>query len=63
MNKSQFANRHPYWFVAILEGVVILVYLLAGTFAHVINLSNLELEGVANMTLTIMAALLLSLMG
>jgi uncharacterized protein len=63
MNKSQFANRHPYWFVAILEGVVILVYLSAGTVAHFMNLSNLGLEGIANMMLTIMAVLLLSLMG
>lgn len=63
MNKSQFAHRHPYWFVAILEGVVILVYLSAGTVAHFMNLSNLELEGIANITLTLMAVLLLSLMG
>ncbi len=63
MNKSQFAHRHPYWFVAILEGVVILVYLSAGTIAHFMNLSNLGLEGIANITLTIMAVLLLSLMG
>lgn len=63
MNKSHFAHRHPYWFVAILEGVVILVYLSVGTVAHFMKLSNLGVEGVANMTLTIMTVLLLSLMG
>ena len=29
--QAQWAERHPFWFVAILEGVVILVYLGAGT--------------------------------
>ena len=29
-----FTDRHPYRFLALLEGGVILVYLLAGTVAH-----------------------------
>jgi uncharacterized protein len=63
MNRSKYAERHPYWFVAILEVVVIFVYLLAGTFAHFMHLSNLGLYGIANLSLTIIAALLLTVMG
>ena len=63
MNRSKFAERHPYWFVTILEIVVIFVYLLAGTLAHFMKLSNLGLYGIANLALTIIAALLLTVMG
>jgi uncharacterized protein len=63
MNRSPFAERHPYWFVAILEVVVIFVYLLAGTVAHFMNLSNRGLYGIANLGLTVIAALLLTAMG
>jgi uncharacterized protein len=63
MNRSRFAERHPYWFVVIMEVVVILVYLLAGTVAHFMNLSNLGLYGIANLGLAIIAALLLTVMG
>jgi hypothetical protein len=63
MNRSPFAERHPYWFVAILEVLVIFVYLLAGTVAHFMNLSNRGLYGIANLGLTIIAALLLTVMG
>jgi membrane protease YdiL (CAAX protease family) len=62
MNRLLFAERHPYWFVAILEAVVILVYLLAGTIAHFMHLSNLGLYGIANLGLTMIAALLLTVM-
>lgn len=63
MNRSLFAERHPYWFVAILQAAVILVYLLAGTIAHFMHLSNLGLYGIANLGLTIIAASLLAVMG
>jgi membrane protease YdiL (CAAX protease family) len=63
MNRSLFADRHPYWFVAILEIVVIVVYLMAGTFAHFLNLTNLGLYGLANFILTIIVAILLTVMG
>lgn len=63
MNTSPFAERHSYWFVAILEVVVIGVYLLAGTVAHFLHLSNLGLYGLANFGLTLIAALLLTVMG
>ena len=63
MNRKLFAERHPYWFVVIMEVVVIFIYLLAGTIAHFMKLSNLGLYGLANLGLTIVAILLLSFMG
>jgi CAAX protease family protein len=63
MKHSGFPERHPYWFVILLEIVVILIYLLAGTIAHFLNLSNLWLYGLANLGLTIIAATLLTTMG
>jgi uncharacterized protein len=60
---TQFAERHPFWFVAILEVMVIVVYLALGTIAHFTNLSNIGLEGIANLVLTIIAVSLLSFMG
>jgi membrane protease YdiL (CAAX protease family) len=63
MKRSLFAERHPYWFVTILEIVVIFVYLLAGTIAHFLNLSNLGLYALANLGLTIIVAALLTVMG
>lgn len=63
MKRSLFAERHPYWFVVIMEIVVIFVYLLAGTIAHFRNLSNLALYGLANLGLTIVGATLLTGMG
>jgi membrane protease YdiL (CAAX protease family) len=60
---ARFAERHPYWFVAMLEIVVIVVYLIAGTIAHFLNFSNLVLYGLANLGLTIIIAVLLSVMG
>jgi membrane protease YdiL (CAAX protease family) len=63
MKRNRFAEHHPYWFVAVLEIVVIVVYLAAGTIAHFLNLSNLGLYGLANLGLTIIVAVLLTLMG
>jgi len=63
MKRPLFAQRHPYWFVTIMEIVVIFVYILAGTIAHFLNLSNLALYGLANLGLTIIVAALLTLMG
>jgi uncharacterized protein len=62
MKRSLFAERHPYWFVALLEMVVVLVYLLAGATAHFLKLSNLGLYGLANLGLTIIVAALLTVM-
>ncbi len=63
MNRSRFAERHPYWFTAILLVVVILVYLLAGTAAHFLNLTTMGLYGLANFALTIIVASMLTVMG
>jgi uncharacterized protein len=63
LKRSLFAERHPYWFVIVLEIVVILVYLVAGTVAHFLSLSNLALYSLANLGLTIIVASLLTLMG
>jgi membrane protease YdiL (CAAX protease family) len=63
MHRTLFAERHPYWFVAILEIVVIVVYFIAGTIAHFLKLSNLGLYGLANLGLTVIVAVLLTGMG
>jgi uncharacterized protein len=63
VTQSRFAERHPFWFVAILEVLVILVYLGFGTIAHFTKLSNIGLEGTANIILTIIAMIFLSVMG
>ena len=63
MTQSRFAERHPFWFVAILEVMVILVYLALGTIAHRTNLSNIGFEGIANLVLSVIATTLLSVMG
>lgn len=63
MKLCQFAERHPYWFVAVMELVVVFVYLLAGTFAYFLNLSSLGLYGIAQVGLTIAAAVFLVAMG
>jgi membrane protease YdiL (CAAX protease family) len=63
MKSTRFAERHPYWFIVILEVVVIVVYLLAGTIAHFLNLSTMGLYGLANLGLTVIVALFLTVMG
>ena len=63
MKPAQFAARHPYWFVAILEIVTIVVYFLVGTVAHFTHLSNEWLYGSASLILSVIAALLLTQMG
>jgi len=62
MNRSRFSERHTYWFVVLMEVMVILVYLLAGTVAHFMKLSNLGLYGIANLALTILAVLIITVM-
>jgi membrane protease YdiL (CAAX protease family) len=62
MNRTLFAERHPYWFTMIMEVLVILVYLVAGTIAHFLGLSNLWLYGLANLGLSVGAAVLLTTM-
>ncbi len=63
MTRAPFAQRHPYWFVAILEIVTIAVYLLVGTVAYFTQLSNNWIYGSASLILSLLAALLLAKMG
>src|SRR5664280_2703013 len=58
-----FTDRHPYRFVVLLESVVILVPLLAGTIAHFVSLSTLGLYALAYLSLTVIVAVLLTTMG
>jgi len=58
-----FTDRHPYRFLALLEGGVILVYLLAGTVAHFAGLSTMGLYALANLALAVIVAFLLTRMG
>ncbi len=60
MRLTQFAERHPYWFVAIMEAMVVLGYLLAGTAAYFLRLSNMALYGLANLGLTLIVIVLLT---
>jgi hypothetical protein len=57
--RTRFAEQHPYWFVAILEIVVMVVYFVAGTTAYFLKLSTMGLYGLANFGLTMIVALLL----
>lgn len=58
-----FDAPHPYWFVAALEGMVLAVYLIAGTVAQVAGLTGLWLYGIANGVLVVAVALLLTALG
>jgi uncharacterized protein len=63
MHQPRFAERHPYWFVAILEMIVIVVYLMAGTIVSVAHLSNQAITSIANSTLSVLAIGALSALG
>ena len=63
MTRAPFAQRHPYWFVALLEVATIAVYLLVGTVAYFTQLSNNWIYGSASLILSLVAALLLTKMG
>jgi uncharacterized protein len=62
MANTRFAERHPYMFVLIMELVVIVVYLVAGTVNHFLGRSNLWLYGMANLGLTVILAIILTAM-
>jgi hypothetical protein len=59
----RFVERHPYWFVAILEIIVIAVYLMAGTIAYVAHLPDQAITGIANSTLSVLVIGALSALG
>lgn len=57
---SRFSERHPLWFVAILEAMVVIAYLASGTIAYLLDLSNMAVIGIANLVLTIAVIALLT---
>lgn len=63
MKQPRFVERHPYWFVAILEMIVIAVYLLVGTIAYVAHLPNQSITSIANSALSLFAVGTLSVLG
>jgi membrane protease YdiL (CAAX protease family) len=63
MKLPRVIERHPYWFVAILEIIVIAVYLMAGTIAHLAQFSNQAITGIANTTLSVLVIGALSTLG
>lgn len=60
MKLTQFIERHPYRFVTIMEAAVVVVYLVAGTFAYFFGLANITLYGLANLGLTLIVIVLLT---
>ena len=60
MKLAQFIERHPYRFVAIMEAVVVIIYLLTGTVAYFLGFSNMTLYGLANLGLTLIVIVLLT---
>lgn len=60
MKLAPLIERHPYRFVAIMEAMVVVVYLLAGTFAYFFGLANMMLYGLANLGLTLIVIILLT---
>ena len=63
MKRPPFAERHPLWFVALLELAVIVVYLLVGTAAHFTRVSDEGVTGIATVVLSVLATGLLSALG
>ena len=63
MKRTPFADRHPLWFVALLELAVIVTYLLVGTAAHFTHVSNDGVAAIATTALSVLAAGLLSALG
>lgn len=60
MRLAQFAERHPYGFVAAMEAMVVLVYLIVGTIAYFLKFSNMVLYGLANLGLAVIVIVLLN---
>jgi|SRR5450759_89975 uncharacterized protein len=63
MKRPIFFDQHPVWFVFILEIIIIFVYLLSGTAAAVMKLTNLALYGIANVTLVVISVGLITALG
>ncbi len=60
--RLRFSQRRPYLFSTLIVLMVILVYLIAGTVAHFLNLPNTSLYLIGNLILTLLTGILLSTM-
>lgn len=63
MTRLPLAERHPLWFVTLLELAVTLVFVLTGTIAHFAELPGEFVSVVANVVLGVLAVRLLSRLG
>jgi uncharacterized protein len=60
MDKPRFSDRHPYWYVTLLELLIILVYLASGTVAFILKLPGMGLYAIANSVLTLLGVIFLT---
>jgi len=60
MPKRAFDQRHPYRFVTLVELMIIGVYLVAGTVEDVAHVGGLGIYVLANVTLTVLLAVILT---
>ena len=63
MSELPFHERHPYRFVALLELMIVAVYLGAGTAAHFLDFGGLGVYVLANAVLTALLVLVLTRVG
>jgi len=62
MDSPHYAEHHPYWFIVVLEIMIIAVYFLSGAVAYLVGLPSMILYGIANVILTIIGIIMLSVM-
>jgi len=62
MLRAAFSERRPYQFVLLVELMVIGVYLVSGTAAHLLHFGGLGVYVVANAALTVLLAVVLTRM-
>jgi uncharacterized protein len=60
MHKPLFSERHPYWFVTLLELLIIVVYLASGTATYLLKLPTMGLYAIANAILTLLGVIFLT---
>lgn len=63
MSRHSFTQRHPYWFVILVELMVIAAYLGAGTVAHLQHLDEYAMLGLAQGVLILALAGIVTRLG
>jgi hypothetical protein len=63
MSRVTFPERRPYVFVLLVELLVVVVYLGAGTAEHFLKLGGMGVYAIANAALTVLLALLVTRLG